>query len=146
MIGSGVPAGAEKPFQDAELETRQRLGHRRNVRRRRNPLRGADRDQPDLVAVDVRQQRRGVAEIKIDLPGHQIGHRLRLALGRDHDEVDAGAREQQHRREMADVLRAGDREVQLAGIGFGVGDELRQRLDRQLALDRRSSACRCPCW
>jgi hypothetical protein len=30
---------------------------------------------------------------------------------------------------MADVLRAGDREVQLAGIGLRVGDELRQCLD-----------------
>ena len=37
---------------------------------------------------------------------------------------------------MADVVRARDREIQLAGIGLGVGDELRQRLHRQVALDR----------
>jgi hypothetical protein len=36
---------------------------------------------------------------------------------------------------VADVLRARHGEIQFAGIGFRIGDELRQRPDRQLALD-----------
>src|SRR5262249_18520411 len=66
-----------------EFETWQRLGDGRNVGRRRDALRGADRHQPDRGTVGVRQQLRGIAEIHVDAAGQQIRHRLRAAFGRD---------------------------------------------------------------
>ena len=46
MIGSGVPAGAEKPFQDENSKPGKRLCDGRNVGRGADPLRGADGEQP----------------------------------------------------------------------------------------------------
>ena len=50
------PGRGEKAVPRREFKARQRLGHRRDVRRDRQPLGGADGDQPDAIAVDVRQQ------------------------------------------------------------------------------------------
>ena len=70
-IGSGVPAGAKKPFQDENSKpgmVSATVGMSGAAGMRCG---GADGDQADLVAVDVRQQRRGIAEVEIDLSGHR---------------------------------------------------------------------------
>src|SRR4029078_12646841 len=99
MIGSGVPVGARKPFQDENSKPGSvsdtdgmsgAAGKPWAVPTAISPhasaaVGGADRDQPDAVAGDVRQQLRCVAEIEVDLAGHDIGDCLRPALGRHHD-------------------------------------------------------------
>ena len=47
-----------------------------------------------------------------------------------------GAREQEKRREMADVVGSGGGEIEFFGVGFGIGQELGQIIDRQASFDR----------
>ena len=127
MIGSGVPAGAEKPFQDENSKPG-------NV----SATAGMSGAAAIRCAVPTASSRilsllmcgsssDELPKYRSTWPEIRSETACGLALGRDHDQIDAGAREQQHRREMADVLRAGDGEVELAGIGFRIGDEFRQR-------------------
>ena len=58
----------------------------------------------------------------IHLAGEQIGHRLRRAAVGDVDEIDAGHGLEQLTGQVDRCAIAGRCHVQLAGIGFGIGD------------------------
>ena len=136
MIGCRRSGRREKAVPGDGIEARHGLGNRREIGHGGEPLRRADGDQADLGVVGERQQGGGIAEIKIGGAAHQIGNRLRLGARRHHDKVDAGLLEQPHRREVAEVLCSGGGEIQLARIGFGVGQKFRQIFRRQAAFDR----------
>ena len=115
------------------LEARQsRLGKRRNLRDDAGALQIGDGQELEL-AVAVERHRGGERiEEQVDVAGEDIGERgLRAAVGHVHH-LDAGLRFQLSRREVrrrAHPLRGVG---QLAGIGLAVGDELLERVCRQL--------------
>ena len=55
----------QKAVPGARLEAGHGFADSRNIGHHSKPLRRADRDQADLVVIDQRQQRRGIAEIQI---------------------------------------------------------------------------------
>jgi len=116
----------------ARLEVLHGLGDRRDVWRRGPALRGGHAERLQLALARELDRARQVVEHHMHLAGHQVrvGGR-RSAIGDMHD-IDPGHQLEQlarhvHRRAVA---RGG--EVELAGIGFGVRDELRDILHRQI--------------
>ena len=125
----------EEAVPGLEHEVRHGLGNGGQVRRRGNPRRRSDGQQSYPGEVGGEQDA-GIAEVEVDVACQQFGNGLRLPTCGDHAELDADALEQQQRRQMADVVGAGDREVELALVGLRVRDEFRQGIDRQAGPDR----------
>ena len=76
------------------------------------------------------------AEHDLELPADQIGKRERLAAVRDVDHVDAGHHLEQLAGDMERTPGAARRHVDLARIGLGIGDELRDRLGGKRWIDQ----------
>ena len=75
------------------------------------------------------------SNMHLHLPAEQIGQRRRRAAIGHVDHVDAGHHLEQLAGDMLRRAVAGRRHVDLAGIGFGIGDELGNRLGRNRWID-----------
>ena len=85
-----------------------------------------------LAFAHQRQQPRDLAEQNMHLPGDDAGDRVRRALVGDVDEVGSGPQLEQLRDQMGEIAVAHGAEIELAGIGLGVGDQLLHVLRRKI--------------
>ena len=105
--------------------------HGRHVRQFVPALGARHGDRAEFAGVDVRHQDHRAVDGEMGPPGQHVGHRLRRALVGHVGDVDPGLDLEQRAEQMR--RRAEPRaEIQLAGVGLGVGDELRDRLGRHL--------------
>ena len=121
-------------FKRRRLIARQEIADRRQVRQRRRTGRRSHRQCANLPGLDERQRRRGQVEHDLNLSAHEIDQRRCVAAVRHVHQIDAGHHLEQlagHMQRRADAARA---HVDLARIGLGVGDELRNGLRRQLRI------------
>ena len=119
-------------FERRRLVARQEFADRRQIRQRRRTGHRRHRQPANFSGLDERQRRRGQVEHDLDLSAHEIDQRRRVAAVRHVHQIDAGHHLEQlagHMQRRADAARA---HVDLARIGLGVGDELRNGLRRQL--------------
>ena len=99
------------------------------------PLLRGDRERAHLAVPDVRQRRRHHAEHHLHLAAQKIGPRHRLAaIGHVH-QIDAGHLLEQLAGDMQRRRIAARRHVDLAGIGFRIGDELGHGLRRKRRMN-----------
>ena len=129
-ISAGVFFGAPMPNHDARLVARHKFGHGRDVRQRLRARRGGHRQRAQLAGLDVLDRRGQGDEHDLHLPAEQIGQRGRRAAIGHVDHVDAGHHLEQLAGHMVRASDAGRRQVDLARIGLGIGDELGNRLGR----------------
>ena len=135
MISVGVLAGApipssRRPRSPAPISpTVGTSGKRLRARRRR------DRKRTNPAGPDVLDRRRQVVEHDLDLPAHQVGQRRHRAAVRHVQHVHPGHHLEHLAGDVAGTSDSGRRHVELAGIGFGIGDELGDGLHRQRIID-----------
>jgi len=88
-----------------------------------------------LAGADVRQRRRQNTEHHLHLSADQIGNGRRLTAIGDVDQGDAGHHLEQLGRNVKWRSDSGQCHIDLARIGLGIGDELRNRLGRKRRID-----------
>jgi hypothetical protein len=119
-----IPGRADA-VERARLVARQEIAQRRNLGECRDARRGGHRQRPQLARPYVSERARRRVEHELHLSADQIGERLRDAAIRHVHHVEPG----HHLEELAgDVGRgpiAAGTDIDLAGIGLGIGDEFR---------------------
>ena len=106
------------------------LDHGRQLGQERAPLRARDRERAQPAFLDERKQDRNALECELDVAGHHILDRwTAAAIGHMHH-VDPRARLERFADEVRQGADPAGGEVDLAGIGLGVGDELLHRSGR----------------
>ena len=123
---SGRVLGRRHPIPSARLVAGDEFADGGNIRERIRAGCGSDGQRTELACADQFDRGRQRAEIHLHLSAEQIGKRA--AAVRHVKHVDAGHQLGQFGRDMGrgPVARRGD--VEFAGIGFGIGDELRNCL------------------
>ena len=134
MIAGGVSFGAPRPNGPLDLVARHEIGDGRQVGQQRRARRRGHRQRADLAAFDVRDRGRHGVEHELHLAADQVGHRIARAAVRHVHHVDAGHHLELLARHVDAGADAGRGEVELAGIGLGVGDQFRDGLDRQVVV------------
>jgi hypothetical protein len=107
------------------------LAHARHIRQRRPARPNSDAENPQSPRSDVLDRRRDRIEHEVDMPGEQIGECRRAAAIRHMEQIDPSHRFEQLAVKMRRAADAGRRHQELAGIGLGIGDQLRDRPDRK---------------
>src|SRR6185503_20532056 len=108
------------------------LGDRRHLRELRRAALAGDREHLDAAAAGVRNDLVQVAEVAGHVAGDDVGHGRAAALVEHGFHLQARAREEQRHRQVADRARARRGEAELAGPLLRIGNELGERLRRQL--------------
>ena len=130
-MSAGVFVGAPTPAQPLELVGRHGVGHGRHVRQRRRARRRGHRNGAHFAGTDMGDRRGEHVEHHLHPAADQVGQGLRRTAIGHVDDVDAGHELEQLGRDMGSGAVARRGEVELAGIGLGIGDELGNRFDRQ---------------
>ncbi len=107
------------------------LGQRRQVRRQRRTLARRDAERAHLAAPDQRQKDGDALEGQLDRATEHRAHRLSAAAIGHADEINTGLRFEQLRGEMRQAARASMCIIELAPVGLGVSEKLRERLRRE---------------
>ncbi len=105
------------------------LFHRRHLGQIGRASRPGDGERPRLAGLDLRKDRGLVVHEHHHLPSEERGDRVSRALERHPQHVDAGDGGEPHRRQVVRAAHGADRRRQPAGIGLGVGDEVRDGFD-----------------
>ncbi len=110
------------------------LDERRHVRQVRPAFRPGDGERAKLAGLDLRNEDQHAVDGEMRLPANEIGHRRRRAFVGNVGDVESGLGLEQGAQEMRRRAEAGA-VVELARVGLGVGDELRDRLRRHVGPD-----------
>ena len=112
------------------------IRHGRHVGQHLRARRGGHRQRAQLAGPDIIGGAGRGGEQDLHLAAEQIGEGGTLApIGHVH-QVDAGHHVEQLARHVRRAAVAGRRHVDLAGIGFGIADEFRNRLGRNRRIDQ----------
>ena len=112
---------------------RHEFGDGGNIRRGIRTRRRGDADGDELAGSDVLDDLHDRRKRDRNLSAEQIGHVAALVRHLHH--VGAGHHLEQFAGHMRPGADAGRRDVELAGIGLGIGDQLGHRFHRKLRID-----------
>ena len=133
---AGNALGADHAVPQIEIERRiALLAVGRDVRRRGEPLRRADRKPAQLAALDVGQHGRGAAGQELQVAGQKVGERRRRAAIGHVRGLDAGGIEEELGAEMHQPARPARAVGELAGLALAELDQLLERPGRQRGID-----------
>jgi head-tail adaptor len=121
-----VPAGHDK--------SRHGLCHCRSIGKLRDAFGVGQGQKPYVAAADAFNDVRDVAEKDLHRAGNERENGCRRALIRDRDEIDAGARGKCRGHKVTARTDAPGSIIELAGIGFGVGDEFGDRANAKIGM------------
>ena len=120
----------ERAVPHRHLVARHGLGDGRHIGQQRRALRLGDAEQLEPAGLDVLEALRAGGEEQLHLSADRVGDRRRAAAIRHVQHLDAGHALEQRGAQMIGRAGPGRRIGDLAGIGLGVGDELRDRVRR----------------
>jgi hypothetical protein len=133
MVGFGVPAGAKYPFQ--AVMTNPGTVRPIDVGELRDALAVGQGEQPHASGVNGFNDVGNVSEEHLHGSRKQRQDRSGRALIRHGDHVEPRPRSESRRHQMAAGSDSAGPIIELPRIGFGISNELRHRMDRQIDTD-----------
>ena len=117
--------------QYTRIVTRQKIGQGWDVRQRRRARCRCDRQRAQLAGSDQLDRRRKGVEYNLDPTANQVSQRRRRTAIRHPYHVDASHHHEQLAVHIQHAPATGRPHVDLAGIGFGIGNEFRNGFGRE---------------